>query len=109
MNKDQLSYQYGYQKVESFRSRLTPSIFSSFGGQVIWIHNDTMCSRVKMDKCSIQKAIKNSGVKCSNREVNHFAESIMSNECRHIMKHDDEVLALTNTPYGIYISVLAST
>jgi hypothetical protein len=109
MNKEQLNYQHGWKKVESFRSRLTPSVLSSLGGQIIWIHSDSLCSRVEMDKCSIQKAIKSSGSPGTNREISQFADSIFSNECRYIKANKDEILALTSTPYGIYISIIAST
>ena len=109
MNKEQLNYQHGWQKVEAFRSRLTPSVLSSLGGQTIWIHSDFLCSRVGMDKYSIQKAIKGSGAPGSNREISEFAESICLNECRYIKANQDEILALTSTPYGVYVSIIAST
>lgn len=109
MNSEQLNYKLGHAKVESFSSRLTPQILSSLGGKVIWIHDENICSTVKMDKCSIQKAIKSSDTSATNREISDFADSILRNECRHIKNYQDNVLALTSTPYGVYISVLAST
>jgi hypothetical protein len=109
MNSKQLNYQLGYAKVESFSSRLTPQILSSLGGKVIWIHDEKICSIIKMDKCSIQKAIKSSNTSATNREISDFTDSILRNECRHIKNHQYDVLALTSTPCGVYISVLAST
>jgi hypothetical protein len=109
MNNEQLNYQLGHAKLESFSSRLTPHVLSSMGGKVIWIHDELVCSIIKMDKCSIQKAIKNGNTFATNREISDYADSILDNEYRYLKTHQNEVLALTSTPYGVYISIIAAT
>jgi hypothetical protein len=108
MTNDQLAIQFGFNKVEKFKERLTPAIQSSLAGNIVWVHNDFICSKVKKDKSSIQKAIKASESNLSNKTISMFAESIISNEVRHLKSNPDEFLVITSTPYGLYLGFIAS-
>jgi len=107
MNNQELTCQLGFAKVEAFRRRLTPTVLSSFAGQVVWVHNEFACAKINKDKSSIQKAIKAGGISESNRQASLFAESIARNEVRYLNSHPDEFLVLASTPYGLYLSFIA--
>jgi len=106
MNTDQLNYDHGFKKVESFIKRLTSAHLSSYAGKIIWIHNSYICHTIKTDKCSIWKIIKSNCAHLSNRDIDEFADSVISNECRQINTDKNEVLALTSTPDGVYVSII---
>jgi hypothetical protein len=109
MTKDELNFQIGWQKIEDFRSRLTPAIYSTLSGNAVWVHNETMCSAIKQDQSSISKALKKYKVPGTNKELKSFADSILANECKHLRSNPDDIIAMTDTAYGIYISIISNT
>lgn len=108
MTSEQLTIQYGFDKAEEFRKRLTPSVRSSLAGNIVFVHNELTCAKTKKDKSSIQKAIKASDSKLSNKTISNYAESILGNEVRYLKSNPDEFLVITSTPYGIYLGFIAS-
>lgn len=107
MTNEDLNIRHGFNKVEEFRVRLTPSAKSSLAGNIVWVHNEFTCTKVKQDLLSVQKAIRASGNNLSGETSRMFAQSIIDNEVRYLKSNPDEILVITSTPYGLYLGFIA--
>ena len=109
MTNDELNYQIGWKKIEDFRSRMTSTVQSNLAGKAVWVHNSMICSTIKQDQSSIKKALKANKVPGSSKQLEYFTDCILRDECKFLLANPQDFLAMTDTPYGVYLSIISRT
>ncbi len=94
-----------FERVSSFMSRLTPLRREMLGGEVVWMPSVDLSYTVSINKCDIQKALKNSGAPGTNRMIGAYADYICS-QCRQCKVRNDQILALVPTDDAVTFTVL---